>query len=146
VSANPVFWPGGRTTSIFKGETLVSVLLFLLEPGFHVEGPSRPGEISAYPLCSSTAVNTRAIQPGPIRAWYQRDLLLLIHWKKSVLEAVQHVECDRGSLEERGTPLPPPACKKLFQIISFMRCLCPADSAAKTKTIYHDIVRSNNQL
>lgn len=146
MSANPVFWPGGRTTSIFKGKTLVSVSLSLLEPRFQMEALSRPGESPAFPLWSSTAVNTRAIQPGPIRVQYQRALVPFICWKKSVFEAVQCLECGRGSLEGSLVLFPPPACRKLFQSISFMRCLCPANSTAKTEIILHDIVCSNNWL
>lgn len=68
---------------------------------------------------------TRTTQTGPIR-YGLRELLShstdLLCWKRSVLE--QFSECDRGILEGRGMPSPPPARRKLIQSIYFMRDVC----------------------
>lgn len=143
VSPNPVFWPGGRTTSIFKGKNLVSVSLSFLKPQFRMEALSRPGESPGFPLHSSKAVSTWVTQLGPISA-----LVPSICWNKSGFEAFQCLEHGRGSSEGRGLSFPFPACWKLFQSISFTRCLCPADSTAKTEissmTLFVQIIGSKH--
>lgn len=130
----------------FYGEDLGRC--FTLPPGTRISrgGVGQAWGKPRFPLRSSRAVNT---SPPPTRthqSTVSESSGPLICWKKPVLEAVQCLERGRGSSEGRGMPFPPPSCRKLFQSISFMRCLCPAHSAAKTEIIFHDIVCSNNWL